>query len=335
MEFGIFDHLDRNDLPLDEFYEQRLKISEAYDRGGFYCYHIAEHHATPLGLAASPSVFLAAVAQRTKSLRFGPLVYTLPMHHPIGLIEEICMLDQMSLGRLEIGIGKGISPIESAYFGVDPDERLNMYLEGLQVLRQGLTSKTLTFKGKYYQFTDVPMELAPRQKPHPSFWMGVGNTEAAEVAAKSGCNFVALSTAAQIRTFTDRYKATPKADNAPAAPKMGLGRFVIMAETDEEALRIARRTYPRWHAHFHHLYHKHGKTAVLGDRPADFDQIKDGGRGIAGSPETVIRMLKNQLTEAGANYFVGQFAFGDLTLTETLKSVDLFVGEVMPALRGL
>ena len=75
MEFGVFDHLDRDDQPLGAYYESRLSIIEAYDRLGFYAYHIAEHHSTPLGMAPSPSVFLAAVAQRTRRLRFGPLVY--------------------------------------------------------------------------------------------------------------------------------------------------------------------------------------------------------------------------------------------------------------------
>ena len=103
MEFGVFDHLDRNDLPLRDYYESRLQIIEAYDRLGFYAYHVAEHHSTPLGMAASPSVFLSAVAQRTHRLRFGPLVYALPLYHPLRMIEEICMLDQMSGGRLEIG----------------------------------------------------------------------------------------------------------------------------------------------------------------------------------------------------------------------------------------
>ncbi len=77
MKFGIFDHLDRNDLPLRDYYESRLQIIEAYDRLGFYAYHVAEHHSTPLGMAASPSVFLSAVAQRTQRLRFGPMVYAL------------------------------------------------------------------------------------------------------------------------------------------------------------------------------------------------------------------------------------------------------------------
>ena len=69
MKVGVFDHLDRNDRPLHAFYEERLKIVEAYDRGRFYAYHTAEHHATPLGLAASPSVFLAAVPCHRRSLR--------------------------------------------------------------------------------------------------------------------------------------------------------------------------------------------------------------------------------------------------------------------------
>ena len=120
MKFGVFDHLDRGDLPLKDYYEARLKLIEAYDQGGFYAYHVAEHHSTPLGMAPSPSVFLAAVAQRTRRLRFGPLVYALPLYHPIRLIEEICMLDQISGGRLEIGFGRGASSTETSFYGLDP-----------------------------------------------------------------------------------------------------------------------------------------------------------------------------------------------------------------------
>jgi alkanesulfonate monooxygenase SsuD/methylene tetrahydromethanopterin reductase-like flavin-dependent oxidoreductase (luciferase family) len=110
MKFGIFDHMDRSGAPFGEQYESRLQLIEAYDRGGFYAYHVAEHHGTPLGYSPSPSVFLAAVAQRTKRLHFGPLVYLLPLYHPLRLIEEICMLDQMSGGRFELGVGRGVSP---------------------------------------------------------------------------------------------------------------------------------------------------------------------------------------------------------------------------------
>ena len=73
----------------------------------------------------------------------------------------------------------------------------------------------------------------------------------------------------------------------------------------------------------------------MGDRPPHFDQIKDGGRGIAGSPATVARVIKEQTQASGTNYFVGQFAFGDLTLAEVLRTIELFVRDVMPVLRDL
>jgi alkanesulfonate monooxygenase SsuD/methylene tetrahydromethanopterin reductase-like flavin-dependent oxidoreductase (luciferase family) len=330
MKFGVFDHLDRNDLPLQAFYAERLKIVEAYDRCGFYAYHTAEHHSTPLGLAASPSVFLAAVAQRTRKLRFGPLVYTLPLHHPLRVIEEICMLDQLSNGRFELGVGRGISPIETAYYGVDPAHRQKIYLETLQILRQALTSRTLTFHGEFYDYADVPMELEPFQKPHPPFWSGAGTPDGGESAGRIGFNLVANAPTAQVRAITDHYRAAFEGTHTPL---LGLARFVIMGETDDEALTIARRAYPLWHKHFHHLFQKHGTSPAGGDRPPQFDQIKDGGRGIAGSPATVTRMIRSQMEEAGTNYFVGQFAFGDLTLPEVLRTIDLFAREVMPALQ--
>src|ERR1700744_3613992 len=133
MDFGVFDHLDRYDGPLSEYYEARLRLIELYDRAGFFGYHLAEHHATPLGMAPSPSVFLAAVAQRSKRLRFGPMVYALPLYHPLRLIEEICMLDQLSGGRLDIGFGRGASPIELSFFGQDAKSLAGAYTQGAWV----------------------------------------------------------------------------------------------------------------------------------------------------------------------------------------------------------
>src|SRR4029078_9653974 len=102
--------VDRSGVPLRQFFEDRIQIAQAYERFGFYCYHIAEHHFTPLGMAASPSIFLASIAQRTTTLRFGPLVYILPFYHPLRLAEEICMLDQLSGGGVGGGVLGGLSP---------------------------------------------------------------------------------------------------------------------------------------------------------------------------------------------------------------------------------
>jgi alkanesulfonate monooxygenase SsuD/methylene tetrahydromethanopterin reductase-like flavin-dependent oxidoreductase (luciferase family) len=164
MKFGIFDHLDDSGLPLGEQYENRLQLLEAYDRGGFHAYHLAEHHGTPLGYALARR-FLAAVAQRTRRIRFGPLVYMLPLYHPLRLIEEVCMLDQMSGGRLELGVGRGAFPIEVGFYGVDSANGTQQFAEALEVLKQGLTSERLNHHGGFYRFDSVPIVMKPCSGP--------------------------------------------------------------------------------------------------------------------------------------------------------------------------
>jgi len=333
MEFGIFDHLDRNDLPLKEFYEARLKLIEAYDRAGFYAYHVAEHHSTPIGMAPSPTVFLSAVAQRTKNIRFGPLVYALPLHHPLRLIEEICMLDQLSGGRLEIGFGRGSSPAEVSFYGQDPAKAQDIYTEARALIIQGLTQKTLTFEGKFFSFKDVPMELESLQKPYPPMWYGVHSVEAAERAAHQALNMVSLDSAKDTRAYNDRYRQVWQrlhGDKTPT-PKLGLSRFIVIAENEQEALAAARRAYPVWHKHFYYLYYLRGGKPTH-PRPAEFEKMMERGQAVAGDPDTVTKFLQAEIDESAANYLVGQFGFGDLSLAESVRSVGLFRKHVMPRL---
>src|SRR5215470_19089972 len=159
MKFGVFDHMDDAGVPLGQLYADRLALAEVYDRAGIWGYHLAEHHSTPLGCAASPSVFLATVAQRTKNLRFGPLVYLLPFYHPLRLIEEVCMLDQMSGGRFQLGVGRGVSMYETQAYGLDFSKTQAMYHEAFQVLLKGLGSDELSFAGEFYRFDKLPMIL--------------------------------------------------------------------------------------------------------------------------------------------------------------------------------
>ncbi|MGB7946342.1 MAG: LLM class flavin-dependent oxidoreductase [Candidatus Binatia bacterium] len=333
MKFGVFDHLDRGDLPLKDYYEARLKLVEAYDQAGFHAYHVAEHHSTPLGMAPSPSVFLAAVAQRTLRLRFGPLVYALPLYHPIRLIEEICMLDQMSNGRLEIGFGRGASSTEIAFYGLDPGKAQQIYAEGLELIIQGLSRRTLNFRGDFFSFENIPMELEPLQKPHPPLWYGIHSVDSADRAARRGLHVVSLDPAAETRTFVDRYRQVWRDTHGEKKPlpNIGLGRFIVVANTDEEATRIARRAYPRWHRSFYHLYVLRG-GAPAHQRPPDLDGLVKVGQGIAGSPATVTAFLESQMEETKVNYLVGQFAFGDISLAESLQSLELFTAYVMPVL---
>ncbi len=335
MKFGIFDHVDATGKPLSEFYEDRLRLAEVYDRGGFYCYHVAEHHFTPLGLAASPSVYLAAVSQRTKHIKIGPCVYLLSIYHPLRLLEEICMLDNMSAGRFQLGVGRGVSPFEMGYYGVENNEAMEIYIEAYDVIMKGLRSDTLNHRGKYFQFDDVPLTLRPYQTPHPPLWYGMGTPDAAGFCAQAGMNALSIGQAARIRTLTDRYKETwvSQGHAIEALPLLGLSRHVVVADTDEEARRIARRAYPKWRDSLAFLWRRHGAPIARLEEtyPPTWDAAEALGMVIAGSASTVAQYVGHHTDAAGVNYFCAWFCFGDMTVEEASRSAQLFATHVVPA----
>ena len=334
MKVGVFDHLDASGLPLGDFYEGRLKLLEAYDRSRLYAYHCAEHHATPLGMSPSPSVFLASVAQRTKRILFGPLVYTLALYHPLRLAEEICMLDHLSRGRLQLGVGRGISPFELGYYGVEPAKAQSMYVEAFAVVRKALASTTLTHEGEHYKFRDVPLQMAPVQKPHPPLWYGIGNVAAVEWCVENAVNVVSNAPVKTVREATDRYRALwAQAGRDPARiPLMGTTRHLVIAPSRAEALDIGRRAYQRWYGSFMYLWRKHAAKPQFASFPETFDELLARGQAAAGTPQEVSAMLREHAQGAGVNYLLCRFAFGDLTLEESLRSLSLFNEQVMPVL---
>ena len=157
--------------------------------------------------------------------------------------------------------------------------------------------------------------------------------DSAARSAKQGLNVISLDVVAATRGFSDSYRAAWKHTGRPGTmSKFGLGRMLVVADTDAEALRLAERAYPVWNASFNHLFKVYNRMPSH-PRPPQFSAIQADGRGFCGSPATVTEVIRKQMAEAGADYFVGQFAFGDLTLTETTRSIELFARDVMPALR--
>jgi len=336
MKFGIFDHLDASGQPLHAMYEDRLRLIERYDSAGFHAFHVAEHHATPLGMAPSPSVFLSAVAQRTENLRFGPAVYCLPLYHPIRLAEEICMLDQMSNGRLELGIGRGTSPIELGYYHVDADEAPDRYREYLDLLLALLQGASTSFQGKFFSINDMPFELDVVQKPYPPLWYGLLKPDSAAWPASQGINVLSNQPARVVAETTKIYwEAWREAGReGEQEPLIGMTRHVILAETDEAALNIARPAYLKWRASFVRLWERHGTSPIGMNLPETFDGLMESGMGIAGSPASVADRLAAQIEEAGVNYFLCRFCFGDMPFDDAARSLDLFVDRVRPELEG-
>jgi len=334
MKFGVFDHVDDSGLPLAEHLEARLRMAEAYDALGFHCYHVAEHHGTPLGLAPSPGVFFAAVSQRTMRLRFGPLVYLLPIYNPLRLVEEVAMLDALSNGRFQLGVGRGVSPIELGFHGLDMAEQRGRFDEALEVLRRGLSSDVLDFAGEFFTYDRVPMALRPVQRPHPPLWYGAGSPDSIRWCAQNAINMVTLALGERVRQGTDLYRS--EWQGAPEAiPLMGVSRHIVVAPSDEEAVALARPAYARWRGSMARLWEDRGEGFPLGGHlPLEWDAAAGMGHGCAGSPETVRAFVEREVAEGGINYFVSALVFGDLPLDAALRSAELFARHVMPALTG-
>jgi alkanesulfonate monooxygenase SsuD/methylene tetrahydromethanopterin reductase-like flavin-dependent oxidoreductase (luciferase family) len=333
MKYGVFDHMDLGGRPLSEQYESRLRLIEAYDRSGFHAFHLAEHHATPLGMAPSPAVFLAAVAQRTKRLRFGPLVYILTLQNPLRAYEEICMLDHLSGGRLELGMGKGVSPIELAYFGADPGRAPSIYQEATAIIMKAFAQDRLTHHGEHFKFADVPIELKPVQRPHPPLWLGMGNPDHTRHAARNKINMVCNGTTSQVRVMTDRYrKEWSEAGHSPDdLPFLGMNRHIVVADTDAEAYRIAKPAYEAWYANFSKLWRDKGQSPPGVSYPPEFDELIRRSFCIVGSPATVRDMIADQIEQAGISYLLCRLAFGNIAYEHAARSVELFATHVVAA----
>jgi alkanesulfonate monooxygenase SsuD/methylene tetrahydromethanopterin reductase-like flavin-dependent oxidoreductase (luciferase family) len=339
LEFGIFDWIEWSDRPAGEIFEHKLKIAEAADRAGFYAWHIAEHHGTPLSIDGSPSLVLAAAIQRTKKLRLGALTFCLPWYNPFRFYNEICMLDQMSGGRIELGVGRGVSPIESSYFGMKSiDESRERYRETLDVFFNACGSRVLNHDGKYFSYKELELYVHPKQKPYPPLWFPSSDRNSIEFTAKHGYHTVLNTSAAeagklyaQYREVWARHRGDPGRHNAHvAAPKLGKSQHVFVAESDAEAKKAGEAAYAVWSEHLTHLTRKYGKPDLLNVSPASPAAVT---RLVAGSPATVTRELAEIVRESGINYLLLVFSFGDLAPERALRSMDLFVREVMPALR--
>ncbi|HSE92124.1 MAG TPA: LLM class flavin-dependent oxidoreductase [Methylomirabilota bacterium] len=334
MDLGIFDHLDRREAPLHELYESRLRLLEKYDAAGFSAYHLAEHHATPLGLAPVPGIFLAAASQRTRRIRLGPCVYILPLYDPVRLVEEICMLDQLTRGRFDLGVGRGIVPYEMAYFDLHHLETEEIYREALEVVLQGLTSDVLDHRGPRYTFRKVPMVLRPFQRPHPPLWYGLGHLEGAEWAATNRVHVITNSTCEASKPLFERYREVwQRKHGTTPLPKLGMSRHVVVAPTDARAEALARPSYAAWYANLTKLWRDFGSVPIRFAR--DFDEARQRGIAITGTPARVREEIERQVAASGCTYLVCRLMFGTMSEAEAAASIDLFTAEVMPYLAAL
>jgi alkanesulfonate monooxygenase SsuD/methylene tetrahydromethanopterin reductase-like flavin-dependent oxidoreductase (luciferase family) len=341
LEFGMFDWIENGERSPGEIFEHKLQLVEMADKAGFFAWQIAEHLGTPLSIDGAPSLLIAAAIQRTKQLRLGALTWCLPWYKPFRFYNEICMLDQMSHGRIELGVGRGISPIESSYMGVKSiEESREVYRETLDMFFAACRTDKLDFQGKHYQAKGLELQVKPMQRPYPPLWFPSSDRNSIDFTAKHGYHTVMNTSLEETRTLYQQYRETwlrhrndPGRHNAHvAAPMLGKSQLIVIADTDAEAERLGMEAYEAWRVHINYLTDQRGLPPLLKRLGArDKDSVT---RLAVGSPATVAQQLADVVRESGINYLLGVFSFGNLPHPAAKRSLELFIKEVMPKLKA-
>lgn len=335
VDFGIWDHFERQPgIAVEQQYQEKIRLLVEAERLGFTGYHVAEHHLSPLDLAPSPNVFLAALAQATSRLRVGTIVHILPLYQPVRLVQELCMLDHLSGGRLDFGVGRGIRAVEHEWFGIDPAEAAARNEEMLRIVVSAMSSGNLAYEGRFYHIPDAPMPLLPVQKPYPPVWYA----GSPEFPGRRGIHFVTRSASAVARYWQlwDETRAGGAHLNPRVrAPRVGITKHVVIRESEAEARAIASRAWPVFCRNWAATALRTPDGRVAPEQSQDFDSVlAEGERLLIGTPQVVkdyLETIVEEFRDRPSFYFVPAVQWGDITSGEALASLQLLAGEVMPA----
>ncbi len=341
MEFGIFDWIDDDGSPPGELLARHLDLVALADDLGCVAYHLAEHHGTPLGAVPSPNLFLAAAAVRTSRIRLGAMVNVLPLYDPVRLAEEVCFLDHLSGGRLDLGVGRGGAPAELAVYGLRPDEARARYEHVFETLLATIAGEErLTDEGST-RHPAAAIFQRPRQTPYPPLWYPTSNLSTVPWLGSQGLSTLFSSflldhagadPASAVRTYAQHWQAArdrPGRLNAHVpAPTVGVIRHVVVADDDESAHALARPALDR----FFDTFNKKWIEAGLGPYvDYDYDRFEEKRHVLVGSAGRVREVL-GELMAVEGNYMAGVFSFGGLPADTCLRSLRLFASEVAPGL---
>ncbi|GHF40905.1 hypothetical protein GCM10017566_12920 [Amycolatopsis bartoniae] len=333
MKFGIFDSVDLGAGGAGDVLAGRLRFAAEAECLGVDHYHVTEHHGTPLSVCPSPNLLLAALSQRTERMRLGALVNVLPAHDVFRLAEEVAVLDQLTGGRLDLGVGSGVSPYELGIFGVEAGQAKAIYAEALEALTGALSTGRMRHEGRLLRSYDAELSVLPVQRPHPPLWYASSNTATAEWAGRNGVNFVGRwnggSGAEAVRAYWEAWHA---AGARGPRPCVGIAATVVIAPSREQALDVFGRAYGVFFERLTRLWHHHGDYRP--DRAFDPGRLLVSGGALVGTAESVREEMVHQAEASGVNYFELALYFGDQTFDEAAHTLRAVMEQIAPALRA-
>lgn len=324
------------DPPFDVYYQQVLEQVQLAEELGWDCFWVTEHHFLLYGgPEPNPAVFMAAAAARTARIRLGSAISILPLHHPVQLAEDYAMVDVLSGGRLEYGMGLGNTPIDFQVYGVPREESRARFEEAAEVILGAWTNERFTHHGTFWHFEDVPIYPRPVQQPTPPLWVAGSSAESFGWAGRHGANIMIVAhplPPERYRAGWDAWRAgLAEAGLRPSDRHCKLHLRVWVEEDGEHARQVAEDALARYDA-----LSAQGRRAVPYDRATyDWAGMLASGRNCYGNPDQCIQAIHRAIANYEFDILSTTFNFGGLPHAEVLKAMRLFAREVMPAFKDL
>lgn len=348
MKFGIWDNTGpRAGVAPAEVYRQHLDELALAEAGGFDHYWFYEHHLSATALMPAPNLMIAAAAEHTRRIRLGTMVNVLPYHHPLQLAEEVAMLDQMTGGRLDVGVGRGGKGVEYASFGLDPANSRAMFFESIGLMRRIWADETFRHQGRFFAVAkEVALSPPLVQSPHPPIFVTANSEESLRFAGEHDFMFVQLDSLLEdCRRDIEFHRRIAREHGHAPGPRLCLTREAFIAPTDEEARREAKpHLLQYWN-----LWGRFTQFIEAGQVPASFDgwyaraprlfamsydELVDSGMVLAGSPQAVARQILRHAEALDLAMLVLAFQFGAMPHEKVRRSIRLFAEEVIPTVRA-
>lgn len=350
MKFGVLHLFESPSGHTDkEMVDEQISLMRAAEEYEFDSVWPAEHHFSEYGVCASPAVTLATLAQTTSRIRLGTGVVVLPLHHPIRVAEEFALLDVLSNGRVDLGVGRGYQPNEFRGFGVDQTKSRELFDESIEIILQAWREGRVNFRGKHYQLEDVEIRPRPVQDPHPPIWMAALSDESFEKAGRLGLNLLFSPVfGGSLQRAGEQFKvyreALESAGYDPASRQVGALVMVYAGRTQEQARKEFApavnwylRTYSKYVAPhmdepavegYENYTFLRDVTSVL-----EWEHLVQAGAAICGEADYVTERIAEIRQQIGVDTLLCWTRMGGLPNDLVLAHMESMRDHVMPELR--
>jgi limonene 1,2-monooxygenase len=317
-----------------------LELIEHLDQLGFHEAWFGEHHSTGWELIGSPELMIAAAAERTRRIRLGTGVISLPFHHPLMVANRIVQLDHMTMGRAMFGMGPGLLPTDALMLGIDIKAQREMMVEALEVILPLLRGEEVTHKGSWFTLNKARVHFLPYTQPHPEIAVASAITPSGGMLAGRlglGMLCVAATETAGFDVLGENWKVANEmaAEHGQVMNPKQLRLVVPMhlAETRDQARADVARGLGRWCEYFDRVAPK-GMGGLV-DRGDPVDLLTSSGRAAIGTPDDAIAMIEKLLGKQGQFGVLLLQAHNWADWERTKLSYELYARFVLPHFTGV